>query len=740
MSLYGSVTYHLRMTRETDSPPLSFRTLLVSADADYADWLRPRLRDETGYSVTHVESAAEMFTEETGAVDCIVADASLAAPDVVTLLEVVRARRPEQPFVLLADTADEELVSDAISVGVTEYVAKDRRRTTVERLAAVLEGAVVPYRRFGAVHEREGHARAVLKAAPDAVLVVRDGVVEYANSRTADVLAYSSPEYLQGRTVADVLDLAGDESAVEALTDPDASDGIVQHEERLTRQDGATVPVTLSTIGLDWGGSAAVLLVVRDISDRGTLREELLRKNLAMDAAPVGITIGEPRTEDGDTPLIYLNDAYERLTGYTEREALGRDCRFLQGEGTDAETVSVVREAIDRQTPTTVEILNYRKDGAAFWNRLTVAPVEMEDEVYYVGFQDDVTDQMERRQDLRRFRRATEAAGQAFFITDTDGTITHVNPAFERITGYDKEDAIGETPAVLQSGQQSDEYYERLWETVLGGDIWEGDIVDERANGEFYYAHQTISPLVDDDGEVEEFVALQTDITERRERDRQLNALDRVLRHNLRNELTVIEGLAEQIQATGDDELTTQAAGIVDAAERLLQTADKGRRISELLASSTRPASADLVPIVTRVVETARAEHPHADVTTDLPETAVVETVGLIDEALTELVENAIVHNDTPTPTVCVRVDADEEGVTVHVVDDGPGIPEGDRTVLTDAQFDEAELFHGSGMGLWLVYWVVRRSRGQLGFDEEDRAGSHVTLTLERASPDADCR
>jgi len=136
---------------------------------------------------------------------------------------------------------------------------------------------------------------------------------------------------------------------------------------------------------------------------------------LAMDGAPVGITIADPH--EPDEPLIYVNDAFEQLTGYDTYEVLGKNCRFLQGEDTDPETVARIRQAVDNRRPISVEILNYRKNGEPFWNQLNVAPVTNDDGdvTHFLGFQTDITERKEvelraRRQaeQLRADRRARE--------------------------------------------------------------------------------------------------------------------------------------------------------------------------------------------------------------------------------------------------------------------------------------------------------------------------------------------
>ncbi|MCU4800171.1 PAS domain-containing protein [Halobacteria archaeon HArc-gm2] len=114
-------------------------------------------------------------------------------------------------------------------------------------------------------------------------------------------------------------------------------------------------------------------------------------KERAMDEAPVGITITD--ATQPDNPLIYVNEAFERVTGYPREEVLGRNCRLLQGPETREEPVRTLREAVDAGESVTVELRNYRRDGEEFWNEVTIAPIEGEDgePVNFVGFQNDVT-------------------------------------------------------------------------------------------------------------------------------------------------------------------------------------------------------------------------------------------------------------------------------------------------------------------------------------------------------------
>jgi len=135
------------------------------------------------------------------------------------------------------------------------------------------------------------------------------------------------------------------------------------------------------------------------------------------------------------------------------------------------------------------------------------------------------------RPDAAWFESVVEAAGHAIFMADTDGVITYVNPAFEGITGYAADEVIGRTPDVLNSGYHDADYFARLWETITAGEVWREEVVNRRKDGRRYVANQTIAPVLDPrTGTIEQFVAVQTDVTERRAHERALERSRDLLR------------------------------------------------------------------------------------------------------------------------------------------------------------------------------------------------------------------
>ncbi len=173
-----------------------------------------------------------------------------------------------------------------------------------------------------------------------------------------------------------------------------------------------------------------------------------------------------------------------------------------------------------------------RTDGETRWVRVSAAPVPQVGNGEHVTVAlEDVTERTEREESLRTFRAAVEQAGHSIYVTDPDGTIRYVNPAFQEMTGYSAGEATGETPAILNSGEHDREFFADLWGTILDGEVWTGEVTNERKSGEQYIIHQTIAPIVDD-GEIQRFVAVNDEITEQKRREqtlrRQRNSLERV--------------------------------------------------------------------------------------------------------------------------------------------------------------------------------------------------------------------
>jgi signal transduction histidine kinase len=220
------------------------------------------------------------------------------------------------------------------------------------------------------------------------------------------------------------------------------------------------------------------------------------------------------------------------------------------------------------------------------------------------------------------------------------------------------------------------------------------------------------------------------DVTEERQREQQLAVLNRVLRHNLRNEMTVIRGHADAIESGVDDEgVAAQAGAIVEAGDRLLSIGEKVRAFDQIQEGEQRRRNVPVAELLDSVEGDVHASYPDAALerTLEPPAVGVRTDPELLELVLSNLVENAAEHAETSEPTVELHVRAADDGRIVFEVRDGnPPIPEIETASL--AAGDETPLRHGRGIGLWIVNWCVTALNGELGFDYDD--GNVVTVVL----------
>lgn len=341
-------------------------------------------------------------------------------------------------------------------------------------------------------------------------------------------------------------------------------------------------------------------------------------------------------------------------------------------------------------------------------------------------------------EEARQFEQAVHHAGHAVYITDRQGTIQYVNPAFETMTKYSKEDAVGETPRILNSGHQPESFYEQLWATIKSGEIWEADFVDQRASGELFHAHQTIAPISRVDGELLGFVAIMSDNTDRIVREQQSQVLGRVLRHNLRNELNIIQGRAREIVNTDDAENQDEHfRSIVEHVGALIATSEKAGQFTNLTSVLDSDTEQGVCKVIQRVAASIEGQYPESELHLQLPnyEVDVLMNLRLV---LEEIVDNAVRHNDQDVPSVDISVGLEENDdnpfpmVRIEVSDNGPGIPKHERSVIEEGE--ETPLYHGSGLGLWSIYWSVTLAGGTVDIDSRNPRGTKITVRVPRAS------
>mgnify|MGYP000327283960 CR=1 FL=1 len=211
------------------------------------------------------------------------------------------------------------------------------------------------------------------------------------------------------------------------------------------------------------------------------------------------------------------------------------------------------------------------------------------------------------------------------------------------------------------------------------------------------------------------------------ELNQRLSVLNRILRHDLRNGLNVVQGHAVLLQ-DGERDPAEAADVIADASGDLLAMSDKARRLEGVLnADGPDRDEFDLAAVVERLADAVETQHPDADVRTAVPDRATVPGGRLVEFALECVLENAVEHSDRTEPAVDVSVTVGER-VRIRVADDGPGIPEDEREVIE--RDHETPLAHSSGFGLWLAKWIVEDAGGDVTIEDNHPRGAVVVMEL----------
>ncbi|WP_338739582.1 PAS domain S-box protein [Haloplanus salilacus] len=522
-----------------------------------------RLRVET---VTSASEGVDVLREED--FDCVVSDYDMPGADGFKFLETVREEHDDVPFILYTGKGSEEVASEAIARGVTDYLQKGTGSEQYELLANRILNAVQQYRATTRAAALE-RIRRVLRDVNQAL--VRAETRDEIESRVCEVLSGAEPYRFawigehdpDSRTVTpraaagveagylDSIEVTTDESSTGAgptgravrtrelavmQTIPENDEYEPWREDALERgyQSSAAVPLVYDDT------MYGVLNVYADRTHAFDERERELLVELGEDIShalahaevqarqrrygriirnlPAGVYRATP---DAGGRVVDANPALaETFDAESVDDMIGRDVTAFYKD--PAERTALSRRLEAEGIVRDVELRQETLSGDDIWVEVTAMRTEEDGDVYFDGIVREVTERKERERRLRLFRNAVEASGHSIYFTDVDGTIEYVNPAFEATTGYTADEVIGENPRLLQSGEHDESFYRELWQTILSGDVWRSEVVNASKDGERYVVDQTIAPVADDSGDIEQFVAVNVDITERKERKRAL--------------------------------------------------------------------------------------------------------------------------------------------------------------------------------------------------------------------------
>ncbi|RZV05117.1 PAS domain S-box-containing protein [Natrinema hispanicum] len=316
------------------------------------------------------------------------------------------------------------------------------------------------------------------------------------------------------------------------------------------------------------------------------------------------------------------------------------------------------------------------------------------------------------------------------------GVILDVNNRLEQLYGYSAGElrgmSVGDITPSSQRYTEADAL-DRIQAAAAGNSqIFEWKI--ERANGESRWVRVHLTPT-QLDGEV--YVCAEVnDITKYKAREQLLRLLNRVIRHNLRNEMNILMGYTDRVKAAiENDQLEEELETVLEIASEVGRLSDSLTEIEQIVESeATQREATNLRTLVQTCATAVQSTYPAVDLLVEAPaDVWVVGNTGL-KHAIEHAIDNAVRHNDQETPEVTILVTDDPEanqGI-VRIADNGPSIPE----IETDVLDDETEIsstYHGSGVGLWVMQWAVNSLGGDLSFEENSPRGNLVQIALPKA-------
>jgi PAS domain S-box-containing protein len=366
-------------------------------------------------------------------------------------------------------------------------------------------------------------------------------------------------------------------------------------------------------------------------------------------------------------------------------------------------------------------------------------------------------EQQSTEDSLRKLSRAVEQSADTVIITDRDGVIEYVNPAFENLTGYSREEACGQTPRILKSGEQAAETYLEMWKTFLNGSSYRGILVNRKKNGDLYYVEESVCPVRDADGQITHFISNGRDLTDRLRLEAQLlqaqkmDAIGRLaggVAHDFNNLLTIITSYSELALDTvpEDSPLEAKIQEILLAARRAAELT------RQLLAFSRKQPQALRVVELNQVVAGIAKTLPRLigeDIEFSFSPGAGVGCVRVdpmqIEQVLMNLAANArdAMPQGGHLKIETANLHLDEDYIhgkpavipvghyaLVTVSDDGTGIPREDLPHIFEPFYTTKPSGKGTGLGLATVYGIVKQNKGFVWVYSEPDAGTVFKIYL----------
>jgi PAS domain S-box-containing protein len=457
--------------------------------------------------------------------------------------------------------------------------------------------------------------------------------------------------------------------------------------------------------------------------------------------------------------FLEVNAAAINHYGYSREEFLGmtiKDIRPSEDVPALLKRIGITSSGLERGGTWR----HRKRDGTIIYVEITTHAINSTGTPSEIVLANDVTERKQNEEQLHLQGAALESAANAILITNDQGVIIWVNPAFTQTTGYAQEEVLGKTARLLKSGKQDREFYRNMWDTILSGKVWRDTIVNRRKDGTLNHEDMTITPILNSDGEITHFIAIKQDITELelaladvQEKNAQLAATTQQLWQA--SKLATMGELAASIAHELNNPLATIALRTEALVGQLWQDEEKRRALEVVLKEVDRMAT-----LVNNLLLFSRRSHRQVS-TVDLREevttsldflsyhlrnhkieavcdfSAALPTVQADRQQLRQLFLNLLTNacdamSDGGTLTVHVLPGElkSADAVIVEFEDTGEGIAPADLSAVWDPFFTTKPEGKGTGLGLAICRRIVEEHGGVISIDSSERSGTTVRLVF----------
>lgn len=689
--------------------------------------------------------------------DIVFCDYSMAQFDARAALSVIRESGHSVPLIVISGTIGEEIAVEMLQLGVNDHLLKQN----LTRLIPAVERALREEQLALERRNTERFHRLMMDRSLD-IICTTDGTghIMGVSRATERILGYPQEELI-GRKTLEFIFPEDHKKTLQTRFQIMEGRTVLDFENRWLRKDGGVAHLMWSS---SWSvADQAFFSVGRDMTERKCLDAELhlLRTCVGRISDIVLITEAGPLDEPGPR-VVFVNEAFTRLTGYTLEETLGRSPRFLQGQKTDRAALDRIRTALVEGKPVREELINYTKDAEELCLELDIAPVADAAGrlTHFVAIERDVTVRKAAEAVIREQAALLDCARDAILVQDLEGHLQYWNQSAERVFGWTAEEALGRKMQELLYERQ--EAYRLSMEAVLRKGEWIGEVTARAKDGRHVLIEGRWTLVRDGAGLPTGILAINTDITDRRALEAQFFRAQRIestgmlaggIAHDLNNILGPIIISAELLRMHADrppnpellETIKLSAARGAEMVKHVLSFAGgiEGRR------AMVRPA--DLFAELWKII---RETFPKTmEVRTDVAET--VWNVGGDPTQLHQVLLNLAVNardamSAGGTLTFAARnVEIDEQFaamqdgahagpyVVLEVADTGTGIPAGMLEKIFEPFFTTKAHGRGTGLGLSTCAAIVKSHGGFLTVESQPGVGTVFRIHLP-ACPESD--